>query len=62
MRKLLNFVKEAKAELKKVEWPEKDEVVNTTIVVLISIFVISMGLWAMDIVLTFFIRLFLGAS
>ncbi|MCK5267686.1 MAG: preprotein translocase subunit SecE, partial [Spirochaetes bacterium] len=34
MKKLLNFIKDAKAELKKVEWPQKDDVVNSTIVVL----------------------------
>jgi hypothetical protein len=33
MKKLVNFVKEARGELKKVEWPDKDSVVNSTLVV-----------------------------
>ena len=62
MRKLTNFFKESKAELKKVEWPSKDEVVNSTIIVLISIVVISLGLGAMDFLLTAFVKFVMGAS
>jgi len=62
VRKLTNFFKESKAELKKVEWPSKDEVVNSTIIVLISIVVISLGLGAMDFLLTAFVKFVMGAS
>ena len=61
MKKLINFIKEARQELKKVEWPDKDEVVNTTIVVLISIVIISAGLGLMDFVLTYLVTAVLGA-
>lgn len=60
MRKLGNFIKEARMELKKVEWPNKEEVVNSTIVVLISIVIVSVGLGAMDFLLTFFVKSVLG--
>ncbi len=62
MKKLLNFIKDAKAELKKVEWPQKDDVVNSTIVVLISIVVISIGLGIMDAVMSSLLKFFMGAS
>lgn len=53
MKKLVNFVKEARGELKKVEWPDKDSVVNSTLVVLASIIIISLALGAMDFLLTY---------
>ncbi len=41
MKKVFNFLKESRAELKKVNWPSKDEVLTSTRVVIISIFVIA---------------------
>lgn len=61
MKRILNFFRESKAELKKVEWPEKQEVVNSTVVVLVSIVVVSLGLGGMDFVLTFFFKTFVGS-
>ena len=60
VRRLLGFVRESRAELKKVEWPAKQEVINSTIVVLISLLIVSLGLGGMDFILTLFIRLFVG--
>ena len=60
VRRLFGFVRESRAELKKVEWPAKQEVINSTIVVLISLLIVSLGLGGMDFVLTLFIRLFVG--
>ena len=61
VRRLFGFVRESKAELKKVEWPAKQEVINSTIVVLISLLIVSLGLGGMDFILTLLIRLFVGA-
>lgn len=62
LKKIGNFVKNSKAELMKVEWPTKEEVVNSTVVVLVSILVISIGLGAMDFLLTVFIKAITGTS
>jgi len=61
VKRILEFVREARAELKKVEWPAKQEVINSTIVVLISLLIVSLGLGGMDLVLTFLIKLFVGS-
>jgi len=61
VKRIFEFVREARAELKKVEWPSKQEVINSTIVVLISLLVVSLGLGGMDFFLTFLIRLFVGS-
>ena len=39
---------DTKAEMKKVTWPGKNEVVSTTIVVLISTIVFAVFLWGCD--------------
>jgi len=61
MKKLVGFVREARGELKRVEWPDKDTVVNSTLVVLASIVIISLGLGAMDFLLTSVFKTVLGS-
>ncbi len=51
MDKVIRFFKDVKLELKKVTWPGREEVVNSTTVVLITIALISMFLWVVDIAL-----------
>ena len=41
MKKIFSFLKESRAELKKVNWPSKEEVLTSTRVVIISILVIA---------------------
>ena len=41
MKKIINFLKESRAELKKVNWPSKEEVLTSTRVVIISILIIA---------------------
>jgi len=59
--KIKNFLKESKSELKKVDWPSKDDVVNSTIVVLVSISFISVGLGILDISLSAVLDFLMGA-
>lgn len=60
MNRFINFIRESRAELKKVEWPAKQEVINSTVVVLVSLLVVSLLLGGMDLFLTLVIRLFVG--
>jgi preprotein translocase subunit SecE len=48
MKKVLQFFRESYAELKKVVWPSRDEVVASTKVVIVSVLVISLALWVVD--------------
>jgi preprotein translocase subunit SecE len=41
LKKIINFLKESRAELKKVNWPSKEEVLTSTRVVIISILIIA---------------------
>lgn len=45
-----NYFKGVKAELKKVNWPTKKELTNYTIVVLATVFVMTVVIWGLDIV------------
>lgn len=46
--KLFDFVRESREELKKVTWPEKEEVSNFTIVVIVTLVVVSVFLGFVD--------------
>jgi preprotein translocase subunit SecE len=49
VKKIINFVFEAKDELSKVSWPSKDEVTRFTVVTVVTLFIFSVFLWAVDI-------------
>jgi preprotein translocase subunit SecE len=48
MNKIMTFVSEVRAEIKKVSWPTKDELVGTTIIVCIIVLIFALILGAMD--------------
>jgi preprotein translocase subunit SecE len=48
MKKLVRFVKESFAELKKVTWPSREEVASSTKVVLVSVVLIALALGMVD--------------
>lgn len=51
MGKVVKFFQESYAELKKVVWPSKDEVIASTKVVVVSVVIISLALGLVDWVL-----------
>ncbi|EMI64596.1 preprotein translocase subunit SecE [Leptospira noguchii] len=46
--KVTTFIQECKAELEKVQWPTREEVVYSTVVVLITVFFFSIFLFFAD--------------
>ena len=46
--KVTTFIQECKVELEKVQWPAREEVVNSTIVVLFTVIFFSMFLFGAD--------------
>jgi len=57
--KINNFIKEAKAELKKVIWPTKKDLKSSTIVVISTIFIASIFIGLVDIFFTKALTLFM---
>ncbi|MGC8778405.1 MAG: preprotein translocase subunit SecE [Candidatus Caldatribacteriaceae bacterium] len=58
-RSLREYFKEAWYELKKVTWPTRKELWNSTVTVIVVIVVIGLFLGAVDLVLTFLMGLYL---
>lgn len=48
MRKILTFIKEAKIELMKVTWPKKDQIIQSTILVVALTGVMAVFLGGLD--------------
>jgi preprotein translocase subunit SecE len=49
--KVRNFLTETRIEMSKVSFPSRDEVISTTVVVLITSFVFAVFLWGADLVI-----------
>lgn len=48
IKQLLQFFKDSRDELKKVTWPDREEVTSFTVVVIVAVCVISVFLWLVD--------------
>jgi preprotein translocase subunit SecE len=49
-KRLLSFLRDVRAELKKVTWPSRNEVYSTTIVVIIATVFFGLYLYFMDLI------------
>lgn len=58
--KLVKFFKETKAEMRKVTWPTRDELVGSTKIVIIATLVVTIFIGVIDQILTLIIRRLLG--
>ena len=56
MKKVVQFIKESYAELRKVIWPSKEDVVSSVKVVIISTLIVAAALGLVDVLLLFGIR------
>lgn len=54
-KRFVNFLREVKAEVKKVTWPSKAEVTSTTIVVLAATVFFGFYLFFMDVIFSWVI-------
>ncbi len=54
-KRLFIFLREVKAEVKKVTWPSKNEVYSTTIVVILATIFFGVYLYSLDIVFSWLI-------
>jgi preprotein translocase subunit SecE len=58
--KITEFINGVTKEMRKVTWPTKDELRESTTVVLASTVVIALFVWVVDILLTQIMKLLLG--
>jgi len=50
-KKIKVFLSETRSELKKVTFPARDEVISTTVIVIITSIIFAFYLWMVDIVI-----------
>jgi preprotein translocase subunit SecE len=60
VQKIIQFIKEAKVELKKVTWPTPKQTLASTAVVIIIVFIVAIYLGIVDFVLTKLVKFVLG--
>ncbi len=48
-QKLIKFIKEARAELRKVTWPNRKQLISSTIVVMITVVLVAVFLGIVDL-------------
>jgi preprotein translocase subunit SecE len=58
-KKIINFLKEVKTEIKKVNWPTKKETLRYTLIVILVSIVTSIFLGGLDFVLTTLLNKFI---
>ncbi len=58
--KISKFFTEIKSEMKKVTWPTRDELKESTKLVIIATFIVTLFIGFIDQILTFVIRRLLG--
>ena len=56
MKKIVQFIKESYAELRKVIWPSREDVISSVKVVIISTIIVAAILGLVDLLLLFGIR------
>ncbi len=60
MKNALEYLKEVKAELKKVTWPTRSETISSTYLVLVMVVIISAYLGVVDWLLSLLVKNILG--
>jgi preprotein translocase subunit SecE len=58
-RRIKNFLKEVRAEIKKVVFPSREELIGSTWVVIISTLIVALFLGIVDMILTRFVKFLL---
>ena len=55
-----NLIKEARSEIRRVVWPTNNETTQTTLVVIVMVFIFSLILWGLDSLLSWLVSSFIG--
>ena len=61
-RGIMKFFRETKAEMKKVTWPTKRELIGYTVTVILSSLFAAFLIWAIDAILSVLFRLVMGVQ
>ena len=62
MQKIKKYLKETVAELRKMTWPTKDELIGSTIITVVVSLIVSLFIGVVDRVLTLIIKTIFGGG
>ncbi|MFH1776188.1 MAG: preprotein translocase subunit SecE [Candidatus Omnitrophota bacterium] len=55
--KIKGYFQEVGQELKKVSWSTKDELINSTIVIIVSVALLAVFVWIFDLIFSFLMKI-----
>ncbi len=61
-RNLLRFMQNSRTEVRKMVWPTRAETMQTTLMVVVIVFILSIFLWLVDMLLGWGVRVILGGG
>ncbi len=59
-RRFATLLKEARVEIRKVVWPTRPELIQTTVIVVVFVLVVALLLWGMDSLISLLVAGFIG--
>lgn len=60
MKEVQQFVEDVQMEMKRVTWPDREQLRNATVVILVFVIIIAIIIGLMDGVFAWFVRTFVG--
>jgi preprotein translocase subunit SecE len=60
MKDVQQFVEDVQAEMRKVTWPDREQLRNATAVILVFVIIIAIIIGLMDGIFAWFVRTFVG--
>ena len=59
-KNLTSFMQSSKTEMRKMVWPTRTETVQTTLIVLVMVLIVSILLWLLDMFLGWIMKMIIG--
>lgn len=60
MDRFVNYLKGVRAEVARVTWPTRNEIISLTVLILLMTVVLTLYIWGIDGVVAFILRLIVG--
>ena len=57
---IMNFFRGTKAELKRVIWPTRKEIANNTVIVITTVIIVGVIIWALGLLFHYLVRIIVG--
>ena len=59
-KRIAGYMRDSRTEVRKVVWPSRQETIQTTLIVVVAVFIIGIFLWLLDMLLLWGVQLLTG--